>query len=114
LVAFDFSFLPISVSMTINGAVLPMNKSVDHLHFRGNLFFFQLRTTIENDMLNEFIVRNTYMYPFEQSTRIIGDVFCYTSAQVPQFDSISIGGSHMKETGARATFELAYTIADGL
>lgn len=70
--------------------------------------------TIQNDILKEFMVRNTYIYPPDHSMRIIADIFRYTAKRMPQFNSISISGYHMQEAGATATLELAYTIADGL
>jgi len=73
-----------------------------------------LTGTIQNDILKEFMVRNTYIYPPEPSMKIIADIFRYTSKNMPQFNSISISGYHMQEAGATATLELAYTIADGL
>ena len=74
----------------------------------------ELSGTIQNDILKEFMVRNTYIYPPEPSMKIIADIFRYTSKNMPQFNSISISGYHMQEAGATATLELAYTIADGL
>ena len=93
-----------SVSMTMNGAVLPV------LAF----YMDQLSGTIQNDILKEFMVRNTYIYPPEFSMRIIADIFEYTSKNMPKFNSISISGYHMQEAGATADIELAYTLADGL
>lgn len=103
-----------SVSMTMNGAVLPIlafyivaaeEQGVDKKDLAG---------TIQNDILKEFMVRNTYIYPPEPSMRIIGDIFKYTSQNMPKFNSISISGYHMQEAGATADIELAYTLADGL
>ncbi len=74
----------------------------------------QLTGTIQNDILKEFMVRNTYIYPPEPSMRLIGDIFGYTSANMPRFNSISISGYHMQEAGATATLEMAFTIADGI
>merc|ERR1711899_467354 len=74
----------------------------------------KLAGTIQNDILKEFMVRNTYIYPPEPSMRIIADIFSYTSAEMPKFNSISISGYHIQEAGANATLELAYTIADGI
>lgn len=103
-----------SVSMTMNGAVLPImafyiaaakESGVDEKYLAG---------TIQNDILKEFMVRNTYIYPPAPSMRIISDIFKYTSSHMPKFNSISISGYHMHEAGATASIELAYTIADGL
>ena len=112
-----FSGIPLdqmSVSMTMNGAVLPVlafyilageEQGVDKSVMAG---------TIQNDILKEFMVRNTYIYPPTASMRIIGDIFEYTSAYMPKFNSISISGYHMQEAGATADIELGYTLADGL
>jgi methylmalonyl-CoA mutase len=103
-----------SVSMTMNGAVLPVlalfivageEQGVDHAQLAG---------TIQNDILKEFMVRNTYIYPPEPSMRIISDIFAYTSREMPRFNSISISGYHMQEAGASADLELGYTLADGI
>ncbi len=103
-----------SVSMTMNGAVLPVmafyilaaeEQGVDHAQLAG---------TIQNDILKEYMVRNTYIYPPEPSMRIISDIFAYTSEEMPKFNCISISGYHMEEAGASADIELAYTLADGL
>ena len=103
-----------SVSMTMNGAVLPVlalfivageEQGVDQAKLSG---------TIQNDILKEFMVRNTYIYPPTPSMRIISDIFAYTSENMPKFNSISISGYHMQEAGATADLELAYTLADGL
>ncbi len=103
-----------SVSMTMNGAVIPIlafyivaaeEQGVDKSNLSG---------TIQNDILKEFMVRNTYIYPPQPSMRIIGDIFEYTSQNAPKFNSISISGYHMHEAGASADIELAYTLADGL
>ena len=103
-----------SVSMTMNGAVLPImafyivaaqEQGVDQKLLNG---------TIQNDILKEFMVRNTYIYPPKQSMKIIADIFEYTSKHMPKFNSISISGYHMQEAGATADIELAYTLADGL
>jgi methylmalonyl-CoA mutase len=103
-----------SVSMTMNGAVLPVMA----------LYVVAARSracrpsswpgTIQNDILKEFMVRNTYIYPPEPSMRIISDIFTYTSQQMPAFNSISISGYHIQEAGATADLELAYTLADGV
>jgi methylmalonyl-CoA mutase len=103
-----------SVSMTMNGAVLPVmalyivageKQGVEHKALSG---------TIQNDILKEFMVRNTYIYPPRPSLRIISDIFAYTSREMPRFNSISISGYHMQEAGATADLELAYTLADGI
>jgi methylmalonyl-CoA mutase len=103
-----------SVSMTMNGAVLPImalyivaaeEQGVEHKALSG---------TIQNDILKEFMVRNTYIYPPEPSMKIIADIFEYASAEMPRFNTISISGYHMQEAGATADIELAYTLADGL
>ncbi len=103
-----------SVSMTMNGAVLPVmalyivaaeEQGVEQKHLTG---------TIQNDILKEFMVRNTYIYPPAHSMRIISDIFAYTAEHMPRFNSISISGYHMQEAGATADLELAYTLADGL
>ena len=103
----------VSVSMTMNGAVIPIlanfivtgeEQGVDHSLLSG---------TIQNDILKEFMVRNTYVYPPEPSMRIIADIIEYTSAQMPKFNSISISGYHMQEAGANLVQELAFTLADG-
>jgi methylmalonyl-CoA mutase len=103
-----------SVSMTMNGAVLPiMAFYIASAHEQG-VTSEQLSGTIQNDILKEFMVRNTYIYPPAPSMRIIADIFAYTSANMPKFNSISISGYHMHEAGATAAIELAYTLADGL
>ena len=103
-----------TVSMTMNGAVLPIlalfivageEQGVEHARLGG---------TIQNDILKEFMVRNTYIYPPEPSMRIISDIFAYTSREMPRFNSISISGYHMQEAGASADLELGYTLADGI
>ena len=112
-----FSGIPLdqmSVSMTMNGAVLPVlalyivaaeEQGVPHAKLSG---------TIQNDILKEFMVRNTYIYPPAASLRIISDIFAYTSAEMPKFNSISVSGYHMQEAGATQDLELAYTLADGV
>src|SRR3569623_1890722 len=112
-----FSGIPLeqmSVSMTMNGAVLPVlalyivaaeEQGVPHAKLSG---------TIQNDILKEFMVRNTYIYPPGPSLRIISDIFAYTSAEMPKFNSISVSGYHMQEAGATQDLELAYTLTDGL
>jgi methylmalonyl-CoA mutase len=103
-----------SVSMTMNGAVLPVLAFYIVAALEQGVSLNQLTGTIQNDILKEFMVRNTYIYPPEQSMRIIADIFRYTSKNMPKFNSISISGYHMQEAGATADLELAYTLADGL
>ncbi|HQH40113.1 MAG TPA: methylmalonyl-CoA mutase [Bacteroidales bacterium] len=104
----------ISVSMTMNGAVLPIMAFYIVTALEQGLKPEQLSGTIQNDILKEFMVRNTYIYPPDASMRIIADIFRYTSKHMPKFNSISISGYHMQEAGATADLELAYTLADGL
>jgi methylmalonyl-CoA mutase len=103
-----------SVSMTMNGAVLPVLALYVVAAEEQGVKPEQLSGTIQNDILKEFMVRNTYIYPPEPSIRIIADIFDYTSRRMPKFNSISISGYHMQEAGATADLELAYTLADGL
>ena len=103
-----------SVSMTMNGAVLPVLAFYIVTGLEQGCTLDQLAGTIQNDILKEFMVRNTYIYPPEFSMRIIADIFEYTSQNMPKFNSISISGYHMQEAGATADIELAYTLADGL
>jgi methylmalonyl-CoA mutase len=103
-----------SVSMTMNGAVLPVLALYLVAAEEQGVQKEQLTGTIQNDILKEFMVRNTYIYPPEPSIRIIADIFAYVSQQMPKFNSISISGYHMQEAGATADLELAYTLADGL
>ncbi|EMI54099.1 methylmalonyl-CoA mutase [Rhodopirellula sallentina] len=103
-----------SVSMTMNGAVLPVMALYIVAAEEQGVAPEQLSGTIQNDILKEFMVRNTYIYPPEPSIRIIADIFDYTSRCMPRFNSISISGYHMQEAGATADLELAYTLADGL
>lgn len=103
-----------SVSMTMNGAVIPIMAFFIVAAEEQGVPPEKLSGTIQNDILKEFMVRNTYIYPPEPSMRIIGDIFAYTSAFMPKFNSISISGYHMHEAGAPAHLELAYTLADGL
>ncbi|WP_442915153.1 methylmalonyl-CoA mutase [Marinicauda sp. Alg238-R41] len=103
-----------SVSMTMNGAVLPVMALYIVAAEEQGVRHDQLSGTIQNDILKEFMVRNTYIYPPRPSMRIISDIFAYTSEEMPRFNSISISGYHMLEAGAPADIELAYTIADGL
>ena len=104
----------ISVSMTMNGAVLPVMAFYIVTALEQGAELGELSGTIQNDILKEFMVRNTYIYPPEPSMRIISDIFEYTSKNMPKFNSISISGYHMQEAGATADIELAYTLADGL
>jgi len=103
-----------SVSMTMNGAVLPVMALYILAAEEQGVPTEQLSGTIQNDILKEFMVRNTFIYPPEPSLRIIRDIFSFTSAKMPRFNSISISGYHMQEAGATADLELAYTLADGL
>ncbi len=103
-----------SVSMTMNGAVLPILAFYIIAAEEQGVQPVQLAGTIQNDILKEFMVRNTYIYPPSPSMRIISDIFRYTSEHMPRFNSISISGYHMQEAGATPTLELAYTLADGL
>ncbi len=103
-----------SVSMTMNGAVLPVLAFYIVAAEEQGVTPEQLQGTIQNDILKEFMVRNTYIYPPAPSMRIIADIFSYTAARMPKFNSISISGYHMQEAGATADLELAYTLADGL
>ncbi|HEY4460230.1 MAG TPA: methylmalonyl-CoA mutase [Pseudonocardiaceae bacterium] len=103
-----------SVSMTMNGAVLPVMALYVVAAEEQGVAPEQLAGTIQNDILKEFMVRNTYIYPPQPSMRIISDIFAYTSTKMPKFNSISISGYHMQEAGATADLELAYTLADGV
>ncbi len=103
-----------SVSMTMNGAVLPILAFYIACANEQGVNTEELKGTIQNDILKEFMVRNTYIYPPAPSMRIIADIFAYTSAKMPKYNSISISGYHMHEAGATAAIELAYTLADGL
>jgi methylmalonyl-CoA mutase len=103
-----------SVSMTMNGAVIPILAFYIAAAEEQGVKPEQLSGTIQNDILKEFMVRNTYIYPPQPSMKIIGDIFEYTSRHMPKFNSISISGYHMQEAGATADLELAYTLADGL
>ena len=104
----------ISVSMTMNGAVLPILAFYIVAALEQGAKLDELSGTIQNDILKEFMVRNTYIYPPEPSMRIIADIFEYTSNKMPKFNSISISGYHIQEAGGTADIELAYTLADGL
>ncbi len=103
-----------SVSMTMNGAVLPVLALYIAAAEEQGVKPAQLSGTIQNDILKEFMVRNTYIFPPEPSMRIISDIFAYTSKEMPKYNSISISGYHMQEAGATADLELAYTLADGV
>ncbi len=103
----------VSVSMTMNGGVLPILASYIVAAQEQGVEQAQLSGTIQNDILKEFMVRNTYIYPPEPSMRIIGDIIEYTAQQMPKFNSISISGYHMQEAGANQSLELAFTLADG-
>ena len=103
-----------SVSMTMNGAVLPVMALYIVAAEEQGVSEDKLSGTIQNDILKEFMVRNTYIYPPQPSMRIVSDIFNYTSQRMPKFNSISISGYHMQEAGATADLELAYTIADGI
>ena len=112
-----FSGIPLdrmSVSMTMNGAVIPILAFYIVAAEEQGVALSELSGTIQNDILKEFMVRNTYIYPPTPSMRLIADIFQYTSAHMPRFNSISISGYHMQEAGATAAIELAYTLADGL
>ena len=112
-----FSGIPLdqmSVSMTMNGAVLPVLALYIVAAEEQGVSAEKLSGTIQNDILKEFMVRNTYIYPPAPSMRIISDIFAYTSENMPKFNSISISGYHMQEAGATADLELAYTLADGI
>jgi methylmalonyl-CoA mutase len=112
-----FDHIPLdrmSVSMTMNGAVLPVMAFYIVAALEQGVRLDELSGTIQNDILKEFMVRNTYIYPPEFSMRIIADIFRYTTDKMPKFNSISISGYHMQEAGATCDIELAYTLADGL
>ncbi len=104
----------VSVSMTMNGAVLPIMAFYICAALEQGAKLEDLAGTIQNDILKEFMVRNTYIYPPAPSMKIIADIFAFTSTKMPKFNSISISGYHMQEAGATADLELAYTLADGL
>ena len=112
-----FSAIPLeemSVSMTMNGAVLPIMALYIVAAEEQGVAHAALSGTIQNDILKEFMVRNTYIYPPAPSMRIVADIFAYTAAEMPKFNSISVSGYHMQEAGASLDLELAYTLADGL
>ncbi|KEZ51621.1 methylmalonyl-CoA mutase [Metabacillus indicus] len=110
----DIPLDQMSVSMTMNGAVLPIMAFYIVTAEEQGVSKEKLAGTIQNDILKEYMVRNTYIYPPDTSMRIIGDIFEYTAKHMPKFNSISISGYHMQEAGATADIELAYTLADGL
>ncbi|MBQ7530151.1 MAG: methylmalonyl-CoA mutase, partial [Paludibacteraceae bacterium] len=103
-----------SVSMTMNGAVLPILAFYINAGLEQGAKLEEMEGTIQNDILKEFMVRNTYIYPPKFSMKIIADIFEYTSQNMPKFNSISISGYHMQEAGATADIELAYTLADSM
>src|SRR6266513_2403747 len=112
-----FSGIPLdqmSVSMTMNGAVLPVMALYIVAAEEQGVPPEKLTGTIQNDILKEFMVRNTYIYPPKQSLKIIADIFAYTAKYMPKFNSISVSGYHMQEAGATVDLELAYTLADGI
>ena len=112
-----FSGIPLermSVSMTMNGAVLPILALYIVAAEEQGVAHARLSGTIQNDVLKEFMVRNTYIYPPDPSMRIVSDIFAYTAAEMPRFNSISVSGYHMQEAGASLDLELGYTLADGL
>ena len=104
----------VSVSMTMNGAVLPILAMYVAAAEEQGVAQAKLAGTIQNDILKEFMVRNTFIYPPAASMQIIGDIFSHTAAHMPKYNSISISGYHMQEAGAHNALELAFTIADGL
>ncbi|MEY5047445.1 MAG: hypothetical protein RLZZ175_804 [Bacteroidota bacterium] len=110
----DIPLDKISVSMTMNGAVIPIMAFFIVAAEEQGVEVSKLSGTIQNDILKEYLVRNTYIYPPQHSMRIIGDIFSYTSHNMPKFNSISISGYHIHEAGAPAALELAYTLADGI
>merc|ERR1712025_1054476 len=110
----DIPLDKMSVSMTMNGAVIPVLAMYIVAAEEQGVDQKKLTGTIQNDILKEFMVRNTYIYPPDASMKIIGDIFSYTSQYMPKFNSISISGYHIQEAGATATLEMAFTIADGI
>ncbi|WP_432823618.1 methylmalonyl-CoA mutase family protein, partial [Trichloromonas sp.] len=110
----DIPLDKVSVSMTMNGAVLPILANYIVAAEESGVSREQLAGTIQNDILKEFMVRNTYIYPPEPSMRIISDIIEYTSTHMPKFNSISISGYHIQEAGANNALELAFTLADGI
>ncbi|KAJ2726417.1 hypothetical protein GGI07_000555 [Coemansia sp. Benny D115] len=114
-ILFDgISLKDVSVSMTMNGAVLPILAMYIVAAQEQGTQLDEMRGTIQNDILKEFMVRNTFIYPPEPSMRIIGDIFSYTAKNMPRYNSISISGYHMQEAGANSVLECAFTIADGI
>jgi len=114
---FDSFYLFINkyfINNLLLGAVLPIMAMFIVAGLEQNVSLSKLSGTIQNDILKEFMVRNTYIFPPEPSMKIIADIFVYTSKYMPKFNSISISGYHMQEAGANAVLELAYTIADGI
>ena len=109
----DIPLDKVSVSMTMNGAVLPVLAAYIVAAEEQGVPMSQMSGTIQNDILKEFMVRNTYIYPPKPSLKIVGDIIAYTSKHMPKFNSISISGYHMQEAGADTVLELAYTLADG-
>ncbi|MCV6605773.1 MAG: methylmalonyl-CoA mutase family protein, partial [Porticoccaceae bacterium] len=110
----DIPLDKVSVSMTMNGAVLPIMASYIIAAEEQGVAPSQLSGTLQNDILKEFMVRNTYIYPPEPSMSIVSDIIAYTAQEMPKFNSVSISGYHMHEAGATAAQELAFTIADGI
>ncbi len=110
----DIPLDKVSVSMTMNGAVLPVLAFFIVAAEESGVKQAQLTGTIQNDILKEYMVRNTYIYPPASSMRIIQNIFSYTSDYIPKFNSISISGYHMQEAGADSKLELAFTLADGI
>ena len=110
----DIPLDKMSVSMTMNGAVIPILAMFVAAAEESGVPSEKLSGTIQNDILKEFMVRNTYIYSPDKSMRLIGDIFAYTALKMPKFNSISISGYHMQEAGATATLEMAFTIADGI
>lgn len=110
----DIPLDKMSVSMTMNGAVIPIMAFYIVAGLEQGVSMEQLSGTIQNDILKEFMVRNTYIYPPTPSMQIVADIFEFTSKNMPRFNSISISGYHMHEAGAPASMELAYTLADGI
>ncbi|KAJ1951283.1 putative methylmalonyl-CoA mutase, mitochondrial [Linderina macrospora] len=114
-ILFDgISLKDVSVSMTMNGAVLPILAMYVVAAEEQGTSYDQMRGTIQNDILKEFMVRNTFIYPPDTSMRIIGDIFAFTATKMPKYNSISISGYHMQEAGANSVLECAFTIADGI
>lgn len=110
----DIPLDKVSVSMTMNGAVLPVLAFFIVTAEEQGVPAAKLTGTIQNDILKEYMVRNTYIYPPQHSMRIIQHIFAYTAQHMPKFNSISISGYHMQEAGADSKLELAFTLADGL